>query len=137
MDGLQRPLDDHNRGAYQFTTATGTTNVGSIGFLGLRALGGVSGLVFNAPVQPNLNPVFNPPVSRAGGYRTRELEWRKNNSDALRSFAGQWVALEGEEIISHGPDPVAVAADARARGISTPYIFYVEFLAKDVIRIGI
>jgi len=157
MDGLQRPLDDRDRRAYLITT---TTNVSTIGVFGLRALGGESQHVFDPipahsrgesqrvfdPVaQPsylvyspfNSPAVINPPVSRAGGYRTRELEWRRNNAQALRRFAGQWVALEGEEIISHGPDPVAVAADARARGIRTPYIFYVDSLAKGVIRIGL
>jgi hypothetical protein len=158
MDGLQRPLDDHDRRAYQFISTT--TNVSTIGVFGLRALGGESQHIFD-PVPVNAarieyqrlydpvaqpayvihslipSAVFNLPVSRAGGYRTRELEWRRTNSQALRPFAGQWVALEGEEIISHGPDPVAVANQARARGITTPYIFYVESLARDVIRIGL
>jgi hypothetical protein len=43
----------------------------------------------------------------------------------LRSFAGQWVVLEGEAIVAHGKDPQQVVVEARAKGIRVPYIFYV------------
>jgi hypothetical protein len=58
-------------------------------------------------------------------YRGRELEWRRTHGEVLRAFAGEWVVLEGEEIIAHGDDPIRVVAEARAKGI------------KDVVRIGL
>lgn len=72
------------------------------------------------------------------GFRRRELEWRRAHGEVLRAFAGQWVVLEGEEIVAHGDDPATLAAAARVRGIQVPYIFYVEPTRdKDVVRMGL
>jgi hypothetical protein len=71
------------------------------------------------------------------GFRNRELAWRNNNREALRALTGQWIALEGEEIIAHGPDLLRVDADAQAKGIKIPYLFYVEPEDKDVVVIGL
>lgn len=72
---------------------------------------------------------FDPVQSHSGsptlGHRTRELEWRRTHGEVLRNFAGQWVVLEGEEIVAHGKDPQQVVVEARAKGIRVPYIFYV------------
>jgi Family of unknown function (DUF5678) len=65
------------------------------------------------------------PEPPASGHRTQELEWRRTHREALRNFAGQWVVLEGEQIVTHGTDPQQVVVDARAKGILVPYIFYV------------
>lgn len=70
-------------------------------------------------------------------HRSRELEWRRTHVDILRAFSGQWVALEGEEIIAHGTDPLRVVARAREKGISVPYIFRVETQHDNVVRIGL
>ena len=61
----------------------------------------------------------------ASGHRIRELEWRRAHREVLRNFVGQWVVLEGEEIVTHGKDPQQVVIEARAKGIRIPYIFYV------------
>lgn len=73
----------------------------------------------------------------ASGYRSRELEWRRTHGELLRTFAGQWVVLDGEEITAHGLDPEKVVAEARAKGIRLPYIFYVEAQSEDVVRMGL
>ena len=68
-----------------------------------------------------------PPHARppAAGHRAQELEWRRTHREVLRNFAGQWVVLEGEEVVAHGKDPQQVIVEARAKGIRVPYIFYV------------
>ena len=71
------------------------------------------------------DPVQSHPEQLAAGYRTRELEWRCAHREVLRNFAGQWVVLEGEEIVTHGKHPQQVVIEARAKGIRVPYIFYV------------
>ena len=71
------------------------------------------------------------------GFRSRELEWRRANPEALKAIAGQWVVLEGEEIIAHGHDLLQVDAEARARGIKIPYLFYVEAADENVVQIGL
>jgi len=37
-------------------------------------------------------------------------------------YLGQWVALEGDRLISHGPDALQVDAAARAAGITSPFL---------------
>jgi Family of unknown function (DUF5678) len=71
------------------------------------------------------DPVPSHPKQPPSGYRTQELEWRRTHRDVLRNFAGQWVVLEGEQIVAHGKDPQQVVGDARAKGVQVPYIFYV------------
>lgn len=70
-------------------------------------------------------------------HRARELAWRRNNEGALARFAGQWVVLEGSEIVAHGQDPTQLVIEARAKGIRVPYVFFVEPRNDDVVRIGL
>jgi hypothetical protein len=72
-----------------------------------------------------------------GGRRAREMEWRRTHRAFLRTLAGQWVVLEGEELIAHGTNLAQMVTEARARGIRVPYVFYVEEEAEDVIRVGL
>jgi hypothetical protein len=59
-------------------------------------------------------------------FRERENEWRRTQGEVLRAYAGQWLVLEGEEIVAHGDDPAPLVARAREHGIRSPYVFYVE-----------
>ena len=47
-----------------------------------------------------------------------ELEWLANESS---HFAGEWVALDGNRLIAHGPKLAAVTAAAQAAGVSQPF----------------
>ena len=71
------------------------------------------------------------------GHRQREQEWRRTHGDVLRGYAGEWLVLEGEEIIAHGDDPADLVKQARARGIRSPYVFFVEPVLPGVVKIGI
>jgi hypothetical protein len=70
-------------------------------------------------------------------HRQREQAWRQTHDDILRGYAGQWLVLEGEEVIAHGDDPADLVSQARERGISSPYVFFVEPVEPDVVRIGL
>ncbi len=64
-----------------------------------------------------------PPLS----HREREHAWRRSNRRLLqRQYAGQWVVLEGEEILAHGKDAVQAVEEAKAKGVVVPYVFYVQ-----------
>ena len=68
------------------------------------------------PLKKNLEPIPTPD-------RTREMQWLKNNA---RQYIGQWVALDGDRLIAHGPDAKAVYAAARADGVYLPFVDSIE-----------
>jgi plasmid stability protein len=64
-----------------------------------------------------------PPLNR----REREHAWRRSNRDLLQGqYAGQWVVLEGEEILAHDKDAVQAVEEAKAKGVVVPYVFFVH-----------
>ena len=71
------------------------------------------------------------------GRRTRELRWRQNNGQLLEALAGQWLVVEGDELIAHGQDPVTLVVAARRRGIQVPFVFFVEPRARDTVKFGL
>jgi Family of unknown function (DUF5678) len=72
------------------------------------------------------------------GRRLREREdaWLRSHPDVFRSYAGQWLVVEGEQVVAHGKDPARLVKDARARGVRIPYVFYVEPPRPGVVRLG-
>ncbi len=70
-------------------------------------------------------------------FRRRELDWSNSNQRALSVHAGQWVVLEGEEIIAHGENIAEAVRIARQRGIQRPFVFRVEEDNSDIIQMGL
>jgi hypothetical protein len=54
---------------------------------------------------------------------TRELKWVAEHA---RQYAGQWVALDGDRLIAHGPVASDVFDAADADGAHLPLITFVE-----------
>ena len=75
--------------------------------------------------------------ARPLSFRQREEAWCRTHQEALLACAGQWVVLEGEEIVVHGDDPVELVTQARNQGIRSPYIFFVEPPQPGVFKIGL
>ncbi len=71
--------------------------------------------------------------------RKREDTWRRANRGFLQDrFAGQWVVLEGEEIVAHSEDPAQAVGQARAKGVAVPFVFRVEPPRRPgVVQIGL
>jgi hypothetical protein len=69
--------------------------------------------------------------------RSREIAWRRAHDQELRALAGQWVIVEGNELIANGTDPRALVAAARARGIQVPYLFFVEPTDDNAVKFGL
>lgn len=63
-----------------------------------------------------------------GNYRDRhvELQWCYDHDDLLQNYAGQWVVVECEELVSHGDDATTVVQEALRTGVKVPFIFRVE-----------
>jgi len=70
----------------------------------------------NPPLDRRVSPVPMPDSSR-------EFQWLKEHA---REYAGQWVALDGDRLIAHGPDARAVYDAADADGAYLPLVTFVE-----------
>ncbi|MBL8205615.1 MAG: hypothetical protein JNM09_15375 [Blastocatellia bacterium] len=55
--------------------------------------------------------------------RSREHQWLRENS---RKYIGQWVVLEGDQLLAHGTNAKEVFAAADSTGIDRPLHFFVE-----------
>jgi hypothetical protein len=55
--------------------------------------------------------------------RRREARWLKENA---RQYVGQWVALEGDQLIAAGTSAIEVRDAAKAVGIERPLLVQVE-----------
>jgi hypothetical protein len=69
-----------------------------------------------APLDPSVLPVKQP------DYRP-SMRWL---AEHVRDYAGQWVALDGDRLIAHGPDARSVYAAANADGAYMPLVTQVE-----------
>ena len=71
--------------------------------------------------------------------RKREDAWRRSHRDLLQArFAGQWVVLEGEEVMAHSENAARAVEKARAKGVAVPFVFYVEPPRQPgVVRLGL
>ncbi|HEX5085650.1 MAG TPA: DUF5678 domain-containing protein [Blastocatellia bacterium] len=56
-------------------------------------------------------------------HREKEMQWL-NEHEA--EYAGQWLALDGDRLLSHGEDPHKARAEARAMGVETPFVVFAE-----------
>jgi hypothetical protein len=73
---------------------------------------------------------------RGRQLREQEDAWCQSHPDILRSYAGQWIVVEGEGILVHGNDPAELVKEARCLGVRSPYIFRVDDTPPGVIRMG-
>ena len=53
--------------------------------------------------------------------RLPEQQWLRRHSE---EFAGQWVALDGDSLLSHGPDAFAVRDEAQSKGVERPLMVH-------------
>lgn len=55
--------------------------------------------------------------------RLRERQWLLEHS---KEYGGQWVALNGDCLLSHGTDGRLVLSEARRVGVDVPFVVRVE-----------
>lgn len=60
---------------------------------------------------------------RPDTYCLREMEWL---SQHRHEYAGQYVALDGDRLVSHGTDGREVYRQARAAGVKVPFMAHIE-----------
>ncbi len=77
---------------------------------------------------PHLNPAASPAIRRvpeepaADPLRLSEQAWLRANAQLVSQMAGEWVVLEGDNLVAHGPDYAMVRQQARQSGIRIPFI---------------
>ncbi|MDX2029886.1 MAG: DUF5678 domain-containing protein [Blastocatellia bacterium] len=64
-----------------------------------------------------------PPVESKD--RTRENLWLAEHQ---HSYVGEWIAIEGDQLIAHGADADGVFQAAEASGVDRPLVIYVDAL---------
>jgi|HubBroStandDraft_4_1064222.scaffolds.fasta_scaffold578571_1 predicted DNA-binding antitoxin AbrB/MazE fold protein len=62
------------------------------------------------------------PPLEAINHRNAEQDWLAAHE---HEYAGKWVALDGDILLSHGPDARAVRDEARRRGVYLPLLVHV------------
>lgn len=65
----------------------------------------------------------DPPVREQTQPFRKAMKWI---DDHREEYLGQWVALVGDRLISHGPNAKQVHEVARAAGIAVPFVVRVE-----------
>ena len=63
--------------------------------------------------------------------RQRERQWLSQHGE---EHAGEWVALDGDRLLSHGTDGRQVLSDARDTGVAIPFVVRIE--ARDELPFG-
>ncbi|HLG14306.1 MAG TPA: DUF5678 domain-containing protein [Blastocatellia bacterium] len=61
--------------------------------------------------------------AQADPGRQLEQQWL---IDHRAQYEGEWVALDGDLLIAHGPDGREVMAEARGAGVAIPFVVRVE-----------
>jgi hypothetical protein len=58
--------------------------------------------------------------------REAENKWMVSHREELQRYRGEWVVLEGEEVISHAVNPFDAVVEAKNKGIKVPYIIFID-----------
>ena len=78
-----------------------------------------------------------PAANGKHGFREVEMDWMNSHPEELRKCAGEYVILEGTEIVAHGIEPAKLFEIAQRRGVKVPFIFFVPPpLPKNTFWIG-
>ncbi|MGI9167139.1 MAG: hypothetical protein ACR2G5_12280 [Pyrinomonadaceae bacterium] len=67
---------------------------------------------------PAIRKANLPPVDR-----TRELNWL---AEHRHEYLGQWIVLDGDRLLGHGPDPIPLVESARDAGNPRPLVIHVR-----------
>lgn len=58
-------------------------------------------------------------------FREREMRWLSDEENRAR-YGGQWVALDGDQLVGHSVDGRGLYAEAAAKGVALPFVSYVD-----------
>lgn len=75
---------------------------------------------------------------RQSTHRLAENRWCQEHRQELLELAGQWIVLEPDGVVAHDVDPLVAFSVAKEKGVSVPYIFFLDHPAPPgVVRTGL
>ena len=60
---------------------------------------------------------------------TKEREWLKAHR---HEYVGKWVVLDGDRLVGAGEDPRPIVEQARAEGVTLPFVEFIRDLSERV-----
>jgi len=63
--------------------------------------------------------------AQAGKIEPAELDWLEENAAELGRYPGEWLLIQGRELLVHNRDFSVVRAAVREHKICSPFVFYV------------
>lgn len=82
-------------------------------------------------IEPNDVPFEGRGNSDEVVYRKREYQWLREHRD---EYAGEHLALQGDQLIAHGKNLRQVIKEAKEAGAKAPFFVYIE--APDELPLG-
>jgi hypothetical protein len=92
-------------------------------------------IFFLSPVKTLANDIYRlllkivhiqAPADTRQSAAIRHSQYRKWLQEHREEYAGQWVALDGDRLVSFGKNNREVLAEARRQGVRVPFVAYVE-----------
>ena len=69
-------------------------------------------------------------------FRSQEMDWIESHLEELRQLEGNWIVVEGDQLIAYGYNRSEVVKQAKEKGIAIPFIFFIPH-PQDGIFMGI
>lgn len=69
----------------------------------------------------------------------REIEnnWMIDHKEEMKQYVGQWVVIEGEEVISSDINPFDAVVEAKNKGVKIPYIIFIDSDDPGTVKMGL
>ena len=94
-------------------------------FPGSRANLFLNARLVAAPAEAHSTTVTQLEAPQERGRQSIEMRWLVENSRALEAHRGEWLLIVGTELVAHSRDFGEVQAAITARGIRSPFVYYV------------
>ncbi|MBI3930145.1 MAG: hypothetical protein HY319_31705 [Armatimonadetes bacterium] len=69
--------------------------------------------------------------------REAELAWLAQHQGQLGRFAGEWIVLDGSQLVAHGPDYLEVLDRARDQGVEVPFVEWIPEASAPTVWMGL
>jgi len=64
-------------------------------------------------------------VDKRSELREVEMRWLEENRETVANLGGEWIAVEGNRLVSHSTDFADVLETTKKEGIRIPFILFV------------